>query len=73
MATRLLKAKKEVRIPVKFHLGCQEDESIPLSCSGGCLVGIGQSTFLVLEEWLTWSFPQHFFMLHPYFSHPRSS
>lgn len=53
MATGLLKAKKEVRIFIKFHVGCHQDESVTFSCTAGCLVDIGQSSRLFLEEgWL---------------------
>lgn len=76
MATGLLKAKKEVRIFIKFHVGCQQDESVPFSCTAGCLVDIGQSSRLFVEEgWLILhgSPPnQRSFRLHPYLSHPRS-
>lgn len=74
MATGLLKAKKEVRISCKFHLGCQQDGSIPFPCSGGCLVGIGQSPLLVLEGRLILQgvLPQHSCLLYPCHSHPRS-
>lgn len=58
MTTELLKAKKEVRICVKLHLGCRENEYSPFSCFGGCFIGSwAKLTFWVLEGWLinTWS------------------
>lgn len=75
MATGLLKAKKEVRIFIKFHIGCQQDGSVPFSCAAGCLVGMGQSSRLFPEEW--WlilhgvpSFSVPFCSIHT--CHPRS-
>ncbi|KAF3818222.1 hypothetical protein GH733_012530 [Mirounga leonina] len=75
MATGLLKAKKEVRIFIKFHIGCQQDGSVPFSCAAGCLVGIGQSSRLFLEEWRLIlhgvpSFSVPFCSIHT--CHPRS-
>lgn len=51
MATGLLKAKKEVRIFITFHVGCQQDESNPFPCTAACLAGIEQRSRLFLEEW----------------------
>lgn len=51
MATGLLKAKKEVRIFIKFHAGCQQNGSVPFSCTADCLVGIGPSSLLFVEAW----------------------
>lgn len=38
MATGLLKAKKEVRIFIKFRVGCQQHGSGPFSCTAGRLI-----------------------------------
>lgn len=66
-----LRVKKEVRVTCNSILDVSRMDPVTFSCPGGCLVGTGESSFLVLEERLirTGVLLQHSFLLHPYCSH----